>query len=297
MSVEVIITAPETIRLDFKKILGRNYFAAVRDPYDKAWPEEIAPGPSNELVIFNFRRLGRGVELNFLNWHKINLIMHTPGATVDLETFKLLLEKLVKAIEPSEVICDDEIFAVEKIDEIEKRAEENLKLGMDFLLSDVVKQAPVEIISYKGPISIDEEEQKQFLGGQAEFDKYLDKKTSMPGVNELIVPIIAETDMGFIWAVTGLKAGRYMILPKYARPRNKDMKVDYFVVFNNHGKAISYNDFLREVDASRRFDAERFIVKFTKTELQNIFDKYPDILQTIIPKNKRHRNNNGDFQL
>lgn len=278
MSVEVTLTASSPIKLDLEKMLGRNYFVAIRDSYDRAWPEIIAPEPSNNLVIFNSYCLGRGVDLNFVNPNTIDLIMHTPGSTVDLEIFKFLLKKLVKKLKLSEIVCDNEIFATEKISDIEKRAEENLKMGMDFLLSDAIIESPVEIIAYKGPISIDEEERLQFLGGQVEFDKYLSKKLSMPGVNELLVPIIAMTDLGTIWTITGLKAGRYMILPKKARPRNREMRVDYFVVFNDSGKAISYENFLQEVDTSKRFDAERFIVKLTKKELEDIFNKYPDAL-------------------
>lgn len=275
MSVEVTIATPNPIMLDLEKMLGREYFVAVRDPYDRAWPEAIAPEPSNNLVIFNSECLGRGVDLSFLDPNTISLVMHTPGTTEDLEIFTFLLKKLVKKLKPTEIICDDEVFSTEKLKDIEKKAKENLKIGMEFLLSDAIKKGPVEIIAYEGPISIDEEERNQFLGGQVEFDEYLAKKISMPGTNELLAPVIAKTDIGSIWAVAGLKAGRYMILPKKPRPRNRDMKVDYFVVFDNSGKAISYEDFLKEVDTSKRFDAERFIVKLTKKELKSIFNKYP----------------------
>lgn len=104
---------------------------------------------------------------------------------------------------------------------------------------------------------------------------------TMPGINELLVPVIVKTDLKSFWMLSGLKAGRYMILPKYARPRNRNMKADYFIVIDDRGKAILCNDFLREVDTSRRFDAERFIIKLTKKELSDIFNKYQDPLRTI----------------
>ncbi len=137
----------------------------------------------------------------------------------------------------------------------------------------------VEIIAVQGPIAIDGEGRKQFADGQKEFDKYLDSMQRLQGTNELLMPLVAETDGGAIWCLF-LEAGRYIIVPRYARPRNKKMRINKYSVFYSGAerKAIDYRDFLKEVDMSRRYDAKRSIIKLSKAEMRRIFDKYPDVL-------------------
>jgi hypothetical protein len=58
------------------------------------------------------------------------------------------------------------------------------------------------------------------------------------------------------------------------------MRINKYSVFYSGAerKAIDYRDFLKEVDMSRRYDAERSIIKLSKAEMKRIFDKYPDVL-------------------
>ena len=59
------------------------------------------------------------------------------------------------------------------------------------------------------------------------------------------------------------------------------MKVDHYSVFyaDSKRKVIDYRNFLKEVDMSKRYDAERSIVKLSRKQLQEIFNKYPDVME------------------
>ena len=273
MSISVEICSKSPIRIDLDEICGDKYYYGVRDMYDIVRRGEV----DNYLIFFDCMMFGRGVEFTFVNKNKVELRINAPAGTSDLELFMYLIKEIVKVANADEIICEGEVYSIDSLGRIREEVEANMKSGLDFLLRPTEEN--VEIIAVEGPIAIDDEERSKFKDGQKEFDEYLDCKQSMPGTNELLVPMIANTDKGSIWCLF-LKAGRYVILPKYARPRNKNMKVDKYLVFysGEDKKAIDYRNFLKEVDISKRYDAERFIVKLSKVQLKDIFDKYPDEL-------------------
>lgn len=274
MSTNVEVCAKKPIKIDLWKICRDKYYYGVRNIYDIVQRGDV----DNRLVFFDFTEMGRGVEFTFVNEKKVEIRINTPASTSDLELFMYLIQEIIKISKANEVICEDEAYSTDAIEEIRKIAKINMKSGLDLLLHPPTDDI-IEIIAVQGPIAIDDEERRQFVSGQKAFDKYLDKKQRLPGTNEILIPIIGNTDGGSFWFLS-LKAGRYIIIPRHARPRNKNMKVDHYSVFYaDSKKVIDYKNFLKEVDMSRRYDAERSIVKLSKKQLQEIFDKYPDSME------------------
>lgn len=276
MSISVEIYSRSPIRIDLNEICGDRYYYGVRDMYDIVRRGAI----DNYLVFFDFMERGRGVEFIFVSENKVELRINAPASTSDLELFMCLIDKLTRIVDTNEVICEGEVYSIDSVVKIREEVEANMRSGLDLLLGST--EESVEIIAVEGPIAIDDEEKIQFKGGQEEFDEYLEHKQSLPGTHEILIPMIAETDKGSIWCLF-VKAGRYVILPKYARPRNRNMKVDRYLVFysGEKKKAIDYRNFLKEVDTSKRYDAERFITKISKVQLKEIFDKYPNELEDV----------------
>lgn len=188
MSTSVIISTAKPIKIDLDDISGRKYYYGVRDIHDIVRRGEVG----NYMVFFDFMKFGRGVEVTFISECKLEIRLNTPASTSDLELFMYLIKKMVKATKVKELICEEEVYSVDALEKIREIAKANMQSGLDFISR--MSKENVEIIAVQGPIAIDDEERKQFAGGQKEFDKYLDSKQRLQVTNELLMPIVAETN-------------------------------------------------------------------------------------------------------
>lgn len=277
MSVEVSIPVKTKSKINFEKIIenkGKPYGFGTRNGYDVL--EMLCLSPN--IVVFDFHKMGRGVEISF-DERSIGVRLTTPCSISDRNIFLYEVKTISKMTKTKEIICEDESYDISQLHRIDELVDANMESGLSFISSVTIKDRdPIEIVAAKLPIAIDTEEQAQFKNSQAAFDEYLDRKQTMNGVNMLQAPLVFITEeVGGIWMVN-VMAGRYIILPKEPKTRNPSVKANLFLVMFD-GKAINYTDFLREVDTSTRFDAARFVGKFTRKQLQNIFNKYPNPLE------------------
>lgn len=277
MSVEVSIPIKPKSDIKFVKIVengDKHYGFGTRNGYDIL--EMLCPSP--HIVVFDLQKMGRGVEVNF-DERSIGVRLTTPCSTSDRDIFLYEIKTISKMAKAKEIICEDESYDISQLHCIKELVDANMESGLEFVSSINFKEHdPIEIVAAKLPIVIDSEEQAQFKNNQAAFDKYLNHKQTMNGVNMFQAPLVLDTkEKGGIWMVN-VMAGRYIILPNEPKTRNPLVKANYFFVMFSD-KIINYADFLKEVDTSARFDAARFVGKFTRKQLQNIFNKYPNPLE------------------
>lgn len=133
---------------------------------------------SQTTVIFDQRKIGRGVELTFED-QGIELRLVAPSSTYDLETFWDLLRIAVDASDAKEVICDDEVIAVDQIATIREIAETNLASALNFVMNAPIKQkGPITIYGVYSPIIIDKLTRQEFSDQQS-FDDFLHRKQEL----------------------------------------------------------------------------------------------------------------------
>lgn len=133
---------------------------------------------SQTTVIFDQRKIGRGVKLTFEE-QGIELRLVAPSSTSDLETFWDLLQIAVRASNTREIICEDEALDVRQLDTVRELAETNLASALDFVLNvPIKKKGPITVYGVYAPIIIDKLT-RQELSDQKSFDDFLHRKQNL----------------------------------------------------------------------------------------------------------------------
>lgn len=175
MSTSVEISSRRPIQFDLDKICGDKYYYGVRDKNGIVRMGE----KSNFMVVFNYWKMGRGVELDYTTKKKIGIRINAPAATSDFELFMDLLQEIIKDNDINEVICEGETFSVEAINEIRKLVRANMESGLDFLLHPPTKEE-IGIMAVREIMTINDNARAQIGDNQKGFDNYLYKKQIRP---------------------------------------------------------------------------------------------------------------------
>lgn len=148
----------------------KKYAFGYRDEQQKFHLADFA----QTIIVFDKQRIGRGVELTFEETY-IEVRLCAPSTSADYNIFVDLIESLIKILDVKELICEEEHFSIELLNEVYKIAETNMRSALDFVVSaPLSKTGPIAIFGVFQELTIDPVVQKNFRkGGQAAFNKLL----------------------------------------------------------------------------------------------------------------------------
>ena len=268
MSIPIDIPITKQSFVDIPRLCDQlGLIFGCRDKFDNFIPNKMGM----ELIITKWP-YGRGVNLR-MGLFNTEVYLPTPCTTSDLEVFMALIREITKKQKAKEVFCLGNPIKIKALNKVEEIA----KFDMAEAIKHYSKIDPLEnyiyIMTPFARIVVDEAEQALFKNSQEKFDTYINEKQLAKGINNQVTPEILISDSG-ISSIIFVDAGRYLIVPKTITRIGTNQIIKETCVINGEHK-MDYATFLEKVPHFKtKFDAEHFIIKFSKKDFLTYAKKY-----------------------
>lgn len=255
---------------EIAQLLDLSY--GIKDKHDCLNEEQIG----KETILYNKNRLARGIQVEIDNYD-ILLTLYLPTTHHEIDLFYRLIENICEILQKQYFIKNDELYSV---DDITTCIEEDTLLSKNVLNSIYERFIKKEIDQYvlfgvMHPIYMSLKELKEIHGDLNRLEEYLDRLQSMD--ISYAKPHIYKRKDNSLFGGYFIGEDIETIIP--INPNTLDEYIEDWYVFFPEKKIMIYDFFISNVNSSY-FDHNHVIICLSRNEVNELFDKKYDSLNT-----------------